>query len=192
MRFYLILGAGVATSVAAAISLAVRQITSHEVAAIIVSVVVAVAGWLISARQSRIQLQQQHTIDILLDSRLSETFDSHHDRVYAKLLSMTVPAKRTDKYPAYASTILDLTSDPQFRLSVMFLANFYEFVATALNRGYLSEDVLRDTYRQRMCGFYTRLEPYIDQVRTRNVLAYESLRTVCERWCAGADPGDAS
>ena len=99
MRFELALSLGVAVCVAAAISLPVMKISSHEVAAILVSAVVAVAGWLVAAHHGRIQQRQQHTIDILLESRLSQTFDSHHDRVYRKLLPIAVPAETADTFP---------------------------------------------------------------------------------------------
>ena len=69
----------------------------------------------------------------------------------------------------------------------MFLANFYEFLATALDHGYLREDVLRDTFRQRICGFYERLRPYIDRVRKSNPRTYQKLSDLYARWQTAAD-----
>ncbi len=195
--FRLFLGLVVLLIIRAGI-LAFEKIIDKDIAAIVVTASVAFGCWLINAHQSQIrqqeqwkfaqeQLKRQHTFDVLLEIRLSDTFDRHYSCVYDRFLGRKGDDKYDHIYFQDKEKSRDYIIDPQnieFRHSIMYLANFYEFLATAISHGYLEENVLKDAYRSRICDYFCRIEEYIKWARgpDKDSLTFKNLCRLYDEW----------
>lgn len=96
----------------------------------IITMIGGAAGWYITVRLNRAAARAQHTFDALREPNFDPLYQQH--------LSVVRPY-------LYAAAGTELPVPAQeVRDSIVFLLNYYEFLAAALRRGVLSESLFRD------------------------------------------------
>jgi hypothetical protein len=143
-----------------------------------------------STPSARDQSREQHTIKLLLDTRLS-----------AEFREMLAARKRVFREGARIDPMefeVCLAADPNGdeaetrRLhaaeAVRSLLNYYEFLALGIARGDLDHDMLRQSVRGLMCNLVIDCLGVIDAQRARNPDVLRHLCRLYLEWKREADP----
>ena len=156
------------------ISLMIQSSIVKETGIAVITVILAMAGWIANNIQNRFIQRKQHTLDVLLNSRFSETWNSHR--------------KVVDKYfpPGnYIDPDVVLKEENnEIRESVKVIGNYYEFLAASMRLGDLDEPLLKACVRNQACQFYRRFERYVRRVRyiQNNDNVYADFSALFYRW----------
>ena len=138
------------------------------------SIFVGVTGWIINNIQSKIAQAEQHTLNILFDTRLSPTWQEHRQKV-----DSAFPPKRKPIDPE----VVMREGEEELRESVKFVGNYYEFLAAAVRFGNLDEPLLRECIRSQFVGFFWRIAPYVAAVRSeQKSSSYNNFEWLARRW----------
>ena len=142
---------------------------------------VALAGLmahaLIAVRNSR----KQHTMDVLLQTRLNPKFWEHAGKIQG-----TYP-DQTEIVPE----ILFKEENKEVRESVTWILNYYEFVSTGIIHGDLDERLMRDCICTQFCAFCRRVDEVIKAERHEDEFGnpsvarkrvLKSVRWLQKRW----------
>lgn len=141
--------------------------------------VVGVVTFLLNTWQTQRHQRKQHTIRILLETRLSAE--------YRGLLS-----SRSKNFPAGTSISpkdFDLAHSGQCgpeskrsANSLVAILNHYEFIAVAIDAGDLDEQMMRRTVRGLMCNLVHDCRYLIPHFQSSNSRLYEALVDLFNRW----------
>ncbi|NOX43761.1 MAG: DUF4760 domain-containing protein [Gammaproteobacteria bacterium] len=153
------------------------------------SMLVALTGWLVAAGVSLYNSTKQHTINILLQSRLSDTFKGYREKTAKSYPEnpklICVPQKDIDEYLSG-----DLGKDKTESLDAMkYLLNYYEFIAAGILSGDLDETLLKTCLRGIILNNCKRAELFIKMARElkkdgeeKDSDYYGNLLRLKERW----------
>ena len=152
------------------------------------SILLAAYTFMRSADNARRQSRKQHTITILLESRLSEEFRNMNEQrksVFKPgsdiIHSDWKNAKdRKKRYPH--SDLEEVEDRYKTADALMFMLNYYEFLALGIRTGDLDEDLLRGTMRGLMCSMVDDARDVIFHLQKESPSIYEHLRLLYERW----------
>jgi Domain of unknown function (DUF4760) len=137
-------------------------------------VLLAATGWITSAIVTIRNSVKQHTINTLLQTRLSATYQDYAADARAGLKG------HTPEFPAPLSTI---KASDDCLAGVEYLLNYIEFMAVGIRHGDLHEAVLKDSMRGIVTRFTDISQEYIDDCRERNGLrTYQHLLWLRDRW----------
>lgn len=154
---------------------------------VLLGVIAAVAGWIISAIVTMRNSIRQHTVTTLLSSRLSETYMSQTRLVNARYFSPSGGLYRLNAAEVAASP-------PEAQIAALrYLLNYFEFIAVGIRYGDLDEKLLKNTLRGILCGVYEAAGPLVSQrrkppagstaVRSKT---FEHLEWLYDRWFIAA------
>lgn len=132
---------------------------------------VAFIATLLAAKVGVQNVVRQHTVNTLLQARLSEVFMKHGERMnkgVERYLAAPHPKNRKDRYV--------------FEDDFIYMLNFYEYVAAAIKHGDMSEPVMRDTVRGIVIGLAEDYKWFIKDVQVEHPFAFENLVALAERW----------
>ncbi len=126
---------------------------------LILSAVAAVTGWIVSAMVTIRNSIKQHTINTLLQSRLSVTYMESARAVNQRYFG--------PKACLYRLTAEEYAQNaPESRLHELgYLLNYLEFIAAAIRFGDLDEKLMRMTLRGMVCNTFEVALVYIDANR---------------------------
>ncbi|MCR9123027.1 MAG: DUF4760 domain-containing protein [Phyllobacteriaceae bacterium] len=149
-------------------------------------VIVAVCTLIYNANAAEDQQRRQHTVNTLLQSRLSAEFRLHKERreaYFREYQDVHYKDSFALRYgnvptPGGAKTVLPHES----ARSLIELLNFYEFVALGVRKGDLDQQMLRRSVRGIMCNLVDDCRYLIGGLRVRSPLAYENLCWLCDQW----------
>ena len=128
---------------------------------------------------------RQHTVNTLLQSRLSEVFMLHGEAMNVGNRAYSAaphPKNRRDRY---------IATD-----SLVYMLNFYEYVAAGIKHGDLSEEVMADMLRSVVVGLCERYKIFIEEAQGEQETAFQNLVELAgkwrrdmaaEKWAAGTD-----
>lgn len=138
-----------------------------------ITVCFAVAGWLVNSIVTIRNSVKQHTINTLLQSRLSKTYMDEGDAARAALQPY-VPKKL--KAPA------DFILNHKDRNSIDYVLNYIEFIAVGIMHGDLHEGVMKDSMRGIVTGFTGVTILYINELRKTRPRTFQHLMWLRKRW----------
>lgn len=148
---------------------------------------VALAGWMIQAWVSVRNSRKQHTMNVLLQTRLNPQFGEHASRI-----SAAFPAGAPIPY-----TEISKSENEAVYTSVRWVLNYYEFIAAGISHGDLDEPLMMDCICTQMLLFCARVEDVIQHLREEDargnpskskVRVLKSLRKMQIRWREKARP----
>jgi Domain of unknown function (DUF4760) len=116
---------------------------------------VALAGWMFQSWLSVRNSRKQHTMNVLLQTRLNPLFSEH-----AKAIEAAFPSTTPITF-----TALTLPANSSVRSSVQWVLNYYEFIAAGIAHGDLDEALMQDCILTQFCSFFTKSEDYIRNAR---------------------------
>lgn len=134
----------------------------------------AVLGWMVSSWVTIRNSIKQHTINTLLQSRLSAHYMGHVD-VLNQLFEY-FRHKNLDEADIKTDTFLAKKS------SVIYVLNYLEFIAVGVRHGDLHEILLRSTIRRIVVRNYEFFSAYITDRRASDQRVYEHLTALYIRW----------
>lgn len=147
--------------------------TEHFLAA--TGVMAAVCGWLIAGILTLRNSVKQHTINTLLQSRLSATYMGYADKLSLHYMSYDA---RKSANPALRESPTDAVDI----LALRYILNYFEFIAVGIKRGDLDEWTLRDSLRSILRKNVTMSMDWIAKERVTNPNLYKHLLWLFSRW----------
>lgn len=114
---------------------------------VLLGVAAAMCGWLISSMVAIRNSIRQHTVTILLQSRLSQTYVDRASRVYERYFH---------PYGMRYLTEEEVRSNaPEAELvALRYVLSYLEFIAIGIRYGDLDEKLMRRTLRDLVCSLY--------------------------------------
>lgn len=152
--------------------------------ATMLSVLVAIVAFVVNAWVSTRQQRKQHTVNTLLQSRLSPEFRLHKERreehfpEYRPISFKDWKAAR-DVKKAQAGKA---ATPHEAAMAVTELLNFYEFLALGVRLSDFDEPMLKKSVRGIMCNLVDDCRYLIGGIRVRSPLAYENLCWLYDQW----------
>jgi hypothetical protein len=130
-------------------------------------------GWFATVRTNRSAAKSQHTFDVLLATGFDPLYQAHLKNVRPSVLSDGADVPDID---GVASS--DLGD------SIIFLLNYYEFLAGALRRGALSEGLLRDDQAYIVKRLFEHSKKQIEEQRhgKQRAALFEHIEWLYGRW----------
>jgi len=154
---------------------------------LLVGVVAAVMGWLVSSFITLRNSIKQHTINTLLQSRLST-----HYQQQAKVINQTFFAPGMPlNDPVPLEFLLDPDEPNRNALeAVNYVLNYFEFCAVGIKHGDLDENLMRQTMRGIIRRLCSRMMPYIRYTRGEDengnlkqpTTQFEHIKWLLKRW----------
>lgn len=164
-------------------------------------IVAAVIGWIVSSWVTVRNLVKQHTMNTLLQTRLSPTymaearhvnkflgeagFSAENPAPLTVIQGASIEAKPLCEGPPSGPA----TPSPNPNLvAVDYILNFLEFLAVGIRHGDLHEKVLHDAMRGIVVNFTGTVQLYIDEARqvvngkAQRPRTYENLLWLRNRW----------
>lgn len=141
----------------------------------------AILGALTSAKITLRNAIKQHTIDTLLQMRMSETYIGRVMRVAAVYFppegGLYLVREAALSKPEKGDRLADLS----------YVLNYLEFIASAIRYGDLDEDLMRESLRGMLCNNFECGHSYIIHRRENgefgpNPLLFEHLEWLYRRW----------
>lgn len=132
-----------------------------------ISILAAVTGWIVAAYITLRNSIKQHTINTLLQSRLSATYMQ-----YASIINSEYFARGASPDPVSLDEIWAVVDkDGQHKVyeAVNYVLNYFEFLAAGIRHGDLDRSMLAHTLRGNVIRLYEKLTPYIESTRGERV-----------------------
>lgn len=126
---------------------------------------VALAGLMVHAWIAVRNSRKQHTMDVLLQTRLNPQFSKHAGKI-----QKTFPGQME-----IASEILNQEDNKEVKESVAWILDYYEFVSTGIIHGDLDERLMRDCICTQFCIFCYRVGEVIKAERHEDELGNPSV-----------------
>lgn len=133
------------------------QMTSQKT--ILLSALLATAGWVTTTRLSMINTRKQHTFNTLLQLRHSTIYNDHVETIrrHLKGTISNIPATaydNTDLIKQPSETTTKITQGQQLKSAVQYVANHFEFIAVGIFSKDLDHDILRQFIRGTACSVF--------------------------------------
>jgi len=162
---------------------------------IIVTGVIAAAGWIYGGYQNRKLSRRQHTYTTIRQFRDGIFLEWHRKHItsfFDQKNPMSDEAFRI-LYNNYKQDWETFRTDRhvQHHLidSATLVANWYEYLCAALKNGDLDENLIRDTLKTIMTNYYWTVYPLIRHYQKQSETAFENYTMVIEkRWCESRRP----
>ncbi|MGK8774949.1 DUF4760 domain-containing protein [Burkholderia cenocepacia] len=138
----------------------------------------AVLGWMVTALVSLHNSIKQHTINTLLQSRLSATYQG-----LVPVLDATYPTTnegRTEVKPG--DWLSDDKGVKDSLAAYRYFLNYYEFLAVGIKAGDLHAELLRQSMRGIVCVNVRAARAYISHLRQPEIRVYANLLELYEQW----------
>lgn len=131
----------------------------------------AIAGTIGTAKVAVTNMVRQHTINTLLQSRLSTVFMENGVAVNEGIAAYEEDGGKQGPPHKYVK-----------RENLRYMLNYYEYVALGIRVGDLAEDVLKGMMCGIIIGICNKFSIYINDVRRGNPHAYEHLIWLKSKW----------
>jgi hypothetical protein len=167
---------------------------------VVLTAAAAVIGWICTSLVSIQNSVKQHTVNSLLQSRLSATFIEKGKELDALLLQ---DGKRRPLTLEDCKPTSDETTSKGVA-AVRYMLNYYEFIAVGVRQGDLDEKLLRQTVRGIVCSLVITARSYVEEsrrpelealakcddrdVRQEGPRTYRNLLWLYEKWKDRSDP----
>jgi len=159
----------------------IRKAQSANAGIVTAGVIVAAMGWMVTSMVTIRNSVKQHTINTLLQTRLSSTYMAEADQINKFFAGKG--------YSAGACAPLSvIESDEKTLKAIDYILNFLEFMAVGIKHGDLQEMVLKDAMRGIVVTFTKITQRYIDHCRgvgpgkIERPRAYQNLLWLRDRW----------
>jgi hypothetical protein len=143
-------------------------------------ILLGAVGWLITSIVTIRNSVKQHTINTLLQTRLSATYQEMAMHVRAGIIGHT---------PQNRAPLEKIKGSEQTREGVEYLLNYLEFMAVGIRHGDLHAGVMRDTMRGIVVRFTQIAAEFIVQCQISNgPRTYQNLLWLYNKWRDHSDP----
>lgn len=126
----------------------------------LIGIVSAITGWIVSAYITLRNSIKQHTINTLLQSRLSATYMENANLINANFFA---PSMKDDP-PVTVDFLYDPANAKSLQ-AVNYVLNYLEFLSVGIRHGDLDKKVLRHTMRGIIVRLYEKMSKYLEFMR---------------------------
>ncbi|HVR51104.1 MAG TPA: DUF4760 domain-containing protein [Pseudorhodoferax sp.] len=147
----------------------------------IVTIAVAILVWIGTSYVTVRNSVKQHTMNVLLESRLSETYLRH-----AKAVARAFQNQNGALTPMTQAEYNDPPPEIDFG-SLNYQLNYFEFIAVGIRHGDLDESLLKESMRGIVCSVFCIADVYIQNCRKgsedpKRTKTFEHLCWLHRRW----------
>jgi hypothetical protein len=138
-------------------------------------IVAAITGWIFTSWVSMRNVKRQHTMNVLLQSRLSQAYQQHMKKVVEIYLGSSGfnPVQIND---------WDQTEKKEAIEGIKYLLNYFEFIAIGIKSGDLDEGTLRNSMSVILNTLVTMSDEYIKHSKSKSRKIYRFLIPLNKRW----------
>jgi hypothetical protein len=152
------------------------MMSSDEVvkALAIIGPIAGAFGWYVTVRLNRAASRSKHTFDVLLATAFNASYQEHLSVVRPHMVNAG-----NDAFPE-----LHRSKNHKLHDSVLFLLNYYEFLAGAVRHGVLAEDLLHEDQGYIVRQLFIRSKEFIADERTRKKrpALFDQFEWLYNRW----------
>lgn len=152
----------------------------------LIGVVSAITGWIVSSYITLRNSIKQHTINTLLQSRLSATYMQYASRINKSYFAPDAPSG-----PVPLESLLATDDESRENLAALnYVLNYFEFLAVGIRHGDLDRKVLKHTLRGILVRLYEKCECYIKYTRGDDGKTvamprqFEHVSWLYQDWCS--------
>lgn len=170
LRHYDFLGFG--------LSVSDQNQNTSNVILVLLGILAAVLGWLFTYRGQAVTTTRNHTIQTLIDSRLSEAYVKQVENateIYTKFKKI-----KGESYKLEYVEFQDL--EPKYKNAIFYLLNYLEFVAVGIRFGDLDENQMKNMMKSIIAANFTFFEEVIKNKQCTSPTVYEHLTALHRRW----------
>ena len=173
------------------------------------SVLLAICWWLIRSEQAKIATKKNHTLNILLQSRISATYQERlaeasslytSDNYFPNLKEMGEEERkkyqRIIKYYGMMMKEGNITLPGNINFEVdretvdiavslrglVYLVNYFEFLAVGIEKDDIYEPLIEECLKGIALSLKKRAEHLIDHLRAKDSETWEYFLQMCSRW----------
>lgn len=145
---------------------------------VLLGIVAAILGWLFPTRASAVATTRNHSIQTLMESRLSETYTSQ----VATCTDIFVDFRRRNG-DNYALTVVDFNGLTQVQKNAIhYLLNYLEFVSVGVRFGDLDENLMKNMMKSIINSNVAFFGEIIRDKQSKTSTVYEHLTALHKRW----------
>lgn len=150
---------------------------------LLLSTLAAILGWLCSTRSQVINNRRNHSMQVLIESRLSQQYMKSVNEVSTISISYKDSIDQSDK-PEPIPVSLDFFKGlkVQEKNAVYYMLNYCEFVAVGIRFGDLDESLMCNTFRSMLITNYLTFKNIIDFKKQVSTTHFEHMTQLFERW----------
>jgi hypothetical protein len=181
--------------------------TQQPAAAVLFSGLLATIGWMSTQRNARKASKKQHTLNILMSTRTNDILEYHIAnvanrfhfgvRISKREVEKLIEERRSWDYFCREDADAAATQGPRIvhRIprypvieSILYIANYYEFICVGVLTGDLDEQMIKRSQRSQLCAFYRKAIHVMNHFQKVDALgapsgtAFLSFREVFEKW----------
>ena len=134
-------------------------------------VVLAVIGWLYTVRSQLHSNMKNHSIQTIMNARLSECYNEKFDSIYEILANDETLT--LDKYNSLS---------PKEKSIVHYILNYYESVAISIRYSEFEEEIVKSMMRSQVIKTYKTFEEVLNSFINESSSYYEHFRLLHHRW----------
>ena len=154
----------------------------------ILATIVAICGWIFTARVQIINAVKGHSMQVLMSSRTSSIYMQKVDQtieIRRNLIEEKLTATEAEKKVVLTPEKYKALNNEE-KSAVVYMLNFLEFVALGIRHYNLDEQLLKASLRSILNSNYRLYEPIIDHLRRiDNSTIYSQVELLHSRWGAG-------
>lgn len=145
---------------------------------VLLGIVAAILGWLFPTRANAVGSTRNHSIQTLIDSRLSETYIAQVEictEIYVQF--------KKDNSESYNLKSSDFESlNPKQKYAIHYLLNYLEFVAVGIRFGDLDENLMKNMMKSIISSNFNFFGEIIVEKQKKSPTVYEHLTALYKRW----------
>lgn len=134
-------------------------------------VVLAVIGWLYTVRSQLNSNMKNHSIQTIMNARLSECYNEKFDSIYEILANDETLT--LDKYNSLS---------PKEKSVVHYILNYYESVAISIRYSEFEEEIVKSMMRSQVIRTYKTFKEVLDYLKNESSSYYEHFHLLHNRW----------
>ncbi|WP_262739765.1 DUF4760 domain-containing protein [Acinetobacter pittii] len=133
-------------------------------------------GWLYAGRFQFISTIKSHSIQALMNSRLSDSYTEKFD-------SITKAVERLKKTQNNKDCLTEFDNlNTQEKLDLRYVLNFYEYISIGIRNNEFDEFLLKQMMRSQLINTFIYFEKYIEDIQKEQPTALINLIQLAIRW----------
>lgn len=131
----------------------------------------AIIGWLYTVRTQAVTNMRNHSIQTIMNARLSEQYNQKFDYIYELLVQ-----QESLKYEKY------IEFNSYDKSVVHYILNYYESIAIGIKYSELDEDIVKRMMRSQVLKTYVTFEDVIISLQNDSPTFFENFVDLRNRW----------
>lgn len=145
---------------------------------VLLGIVAAILGWLFPTRASAVASTRNHSIQTLMESRLSETYIAQ-----VEICTELFVKFKKEKGEGYNLSQVDFDELSQKqKYAIHYLLNYLEFVAVGIRFGDLDENLMKNMMKSIINTNFNFFGEIIVEKQKKSSTVYEHLTALYKRW----------